>query len=119
MDNEQKLLQISAKLFQQLESVPRSEERDKFIEEVNRQLNERGNVLEILHNEGFQIEPETKLHSMLIELDKGIRERLDIVMEAVKSDMKTLQKAKNKEKKYINPYDSVRTMDGRYYDKKK
>lgn len=119
MDTQQQLLQISAKLFQFLESVPSGEQRDDFIKEINRQLDDRGKIIEILHGEGFQMDPQNKIHSMLIQLDKGIRERLEFVMQEVKKDMKTLQTAKKNEKQYINPYSSVRVMDGMYYDKKK
>lgn len=119
IDTQQQLLQVSAKLFQYLESVPSGEQRDEFIKEVDCQLDERGKLLELLQKEGFQFDPENKTHSMLMQLDKGIRERLDLVMQEVKKNMKTLQSAKKNEKQYINPYSSVRVMDGMYYDKKK
>lgn len=119
MDIQQQLLQVSAKLFQYLESVPSGEKRNEFIKEIDRQLDERGKLLELLQQESFQIDPQNKVHSMLIQLDKGIRERLELVMAEVKNDMKNLQAAKKNEKQYINPYSSVRVMDGMYYDKKK
>lgn len=119
MTTEQRLLQISAKLYQQLESVPKSENRAELIQDINRLLDERGEMLELILQEGFQIDPQNKIHSMLIELDKGIRERLSTIMNIVKSDMRNLQTAKKNERQYINPYSSVRAMDGRYYDKKK
>lgn len=119
MNDEQKLLQISAKLFQQLESVPKGEKRDNFIEDINLQLDERGRLLQLLNKEGFQFDEENKFHQMLGELDKGIRKRLNLVMDAIKDDMKNLQKTKKNEKQYTNPYSSVRVMDGMYYDKKK
>ena len=119
MDKEQLLLQLSAKLFQSMESIPKGEERDEFIQDINRQLDERGKVLELLQEESIQMDPENKTHAMLLELDKGICERLDKVMQEVKLDMKNLQTAKKNEKQYSNPYSSVRVMDGMYYDKKK
>ena len=119
MDHEQQFLQLSAKLFQLLEKVPKGEKRDTFLQELDRQLDQRGKVLALLQDEGFKINPENKVHAIFIELDRGIRERLETVMQEVKSDMKTLQTAKKKEKQYINPYSSVRVMDGKYYDKKK
>ena len=119
MNNQQQLLQLSAKLYQLLEDVPKGEEREAFLEEIDRLLEERGQVLEALRDENYQFDQENKVHGMLVELDKGIRERLDLVMQAVKKDMKNLQVAKQKEKQYINPYSSVRVIDGKYYDKKK
>lgn len=119
MDNQQQLLQLSAKLYKLLETVPKGEQREEFIDEVNELLDERGLVLEALRDENYKFDQANKVHGMLIDLDKGIRERLDIVMDAVKADMKNLQTAKKNEKQYINPYASVRVMDGKYYDKKK
>lgn len=119
MDNEQQLLQVSAKLFQLLEKVPKGEQREEFLVEVDLLLEQRGKVLEALRDENVHFTKENKIHNMLIDLDKGIRERLDLVMQAVKNDMKNLQTAKQKEQQYINPYSSVRVMDGKYYDKKK
>ncbi|RKQ12841.1 flagellar protein FliT [Ureibacillus endophyticus] len=119
MDNEQKLLQLSAKLYKFLESIPKGEKRDEFIQEADRQLDERGKIIELLGQDGFQLNPQNKVHLMLIELDKGILERLDTLKEEIKKDMKILQSSKKNEKQYLNPYSSVRVMDGMYYDKKK
>lgn len=119
MDIQQQLLQVSAKLFQFLESIPSGDRRDEFIKEIDYQLDERGKLIKTFQDEGYQINPQNKIHLMLIQLDRGIQERLDLVMLEVKNDMKTLQSAKKNEKQYINPYSSVRVMDGMYYDKKK
>ena len=119
MDKQQQLLQLSAKLFRFLENVPKGEDRDVFLTEVSRLLDERGQVLKSIHDEDIKMDSENEIHGMLIELDKGIQVRLNAVMEVVKRDMKNLQTAKKKEKQYNNPYSSVGVMDGRYYDKKK
>ena len=119
MDNLKQLLQLSAKLYQLLETVPKGDERDKYIEEVNELLDERGGFVEELGAKDVRLDASNQLHAMLMDLDKGILERLDVVMRAVKEDMKSLQVAKKNEKQYSNPYSSVRVMDGMYYDKKK
>jgi len=119
MDTIQNLLQVSAKLFQLLETIPKGDKRDEYIEEVNQQLDERGKVIELLKDEAIQLNYQNKDHATLMELDKGIRERLEIIMQEVKTDMKHLQTAKKNEKQYSNPYSSVQVMDGMYYDKKK
>lgn len=119
MDLTNQLLQVSAKLYQLLSDIPKGEERDSYIENINQLLDERGQLVKNLQQQGFQINPEIKSHAMLIQLDRGIRERLQLVMEAVKKDMKDLQNVKKNEKQYINPYASVQVMDGMYYDKKK
>ena len=118
MDNTQQLLQVSAKLYQHLTVIPAEEARDAYIEKIHCLLEERGVLIEILKNAGFQVNFNNKSHTMLAELDKGICERLNKVMKAIQSDLKDLQNAKKNEKQYLNPYASIQVMDGRYYDKK-
>lgn len=120
MNNQiQDLLQISAKLYELLASPPKGEDRDDYIEEIDQHLDERGSIVDELRTLGFQMDPSNKTHLLLASLDKGIRERLDQVMLQVKEDMKSIQNAKKNEKQYMNPYSSVRSMDGKYYDSKK
>ncbi|SOB91405.1 flagellar protein FliT [Ureibacillus xyleni] len=119
MENIQQLLQVSARLFKHLSDIPKGDERSSYIEEINQMLDERGTIIEKLRLEEFQIDPNNKTHDTLVKLDQGIRERLKIVFEAVKQDMKDLQNSKKNEKQYMNPYSSVQVMDGMYYDKKK
>lgn len=121
MDNIQQLLQISAKLYKHLTvtDIPTGDERTVYIDEINHMLDARGNLIDKLRQDEFVIESDNKLHETLVQLDKGIRERLEIVMQAVKQDMKDLQNSKKNEKQYMNPYSSVQVMDGMYYDKKK
>ena len=119
MDNLQQLLQLSAKLYQKLNDTVKGNERDSYIEEINQLLDQRGKLIEILQKKEIQLNAQNKTHAMLIELDQGIRNRLDCVMQEVKNDLKNLQNSKKSEKQYINPYASIRVMDGMYYDKKK
>lgn len=118
MDQTQQLLQVSARLYQHLTEIPADEARDGYIEKIHSMLDERGELIETMKRNGFQIDIQNKSHKMLAELDKGIRERLDRVMKAIQLDLKDLQNAKKNEKQYMNPYASVQVMDGRYYDKK-
>lgn len=118
MDNLQQLLQVSAKLYQHLTDVVEIEQRDEYIEKVHSLLDKRGIVMEQIQKNGFQLDAGNKSHTMLVELDKGIRDRLAKVMKTIQLDLKDLQNAKKNEKQYMNPYASVQVMDGRYYDKK-
>ncbi|MBD8031479.1 MULTISPECIES: flagellar protein FliT [Solibacillus] len=118
MDNIQQLLQVSAKLYQHLASLPEEEKRDEYIEKINSLLDERGLIMEHLLLNHFVLDINNKSHAMLAELDKGIRERLNKVMKVIQNDLKGLQNAKKHEQQYMNPYANVQVMDGRYYDKK-
>lgn len=115
----QQLLQVSAKLFQHLTTIPTGEERDAYIEQISILLDERGETVTALQREDFQYNESDPSHKMLFELDQGINEHLAKVMDAIKSDMKDLNTQKKKEIQYMNPYSDVQIMDGMYYDKKK
>lgn len=115
----QELLQISAKLYEQLSNLPSGDTRDSYIEDMNSKLDTRGEIMDALLKQGFKIDPTVKSHVTLLELDKGIRERLKNALLEIKQDMKVVQNAKKNEQQYANPYSNVQVMDGMYYDKKK
>lgn len=116
---EQQLLQFSAKIFQLLSHVPIGEERSTYMEKVDAELDERGKVIAKMHEESVLLSKDNSSHRVLLELDQGIQERLKLVMASLKKDMKNMQSSKKNEEHYINPYSSVRVMDGKYYDQKK
>lgn len=119
MDLIQQLLQVSAKLYKHLSAFPSGEERTEYIDEVNGLLDERGILVKQLREQNFQYDETDETHVTLYKLDKGIRERLDLLFNEVKADLKKFNDTKKYEKQYINPYASVQAMDGRYYDKRK
>ncbi|MFT9819916.1 flagellar protein FliT [Lysinibacillus sp. NPDC056185] len=112
------LLQVSANLFKLLGDIPKGEERDEYIDNINSMLDKREKIIEDLVQEGFRFDEQNRIHRTLLELDHGIKERLAAVMSAVKQDMANLQKTKKSEGQYFDPYSNVRVMDGMYYDKK-
>lgn len=112
-------LQLSAKLYEKLTNVPDEPDRDEFITEIDSLLDQRGVSIQQLTALGFVFDDTQKIHQTLLELDKGIRERLNVVLQSIKLDMKELQSIKKSEQQYTNPYGHVQMMDGMYYDKKK
>lgn len=110
------LLATSATLFHHLTTVPEGDARDAYIARIDELLEKRGALLAQLSPadlQGHQLLPH------LLELDEGIRTRLDKVMLIVKKDIKNFQKSRESERQYTNQYDSVRNIDGMYYDGKK
>lgn len=115
----QTVLQVSARLYELLGNAPKDEDREDFITKVNELLDQRGVEITKLQEMGFAMDTADETHILLVELDKGIINRLNAVMNEVKQDMKNLQNSKKNEQQYMNPYSDVRVMDGMYYDKKK
>ncbi|KUF35287.1 flagellar protein FliT [Lysinibacillus sp. F5] len=114
----EQLLQVSANLFKLLGDIPKGEDRDEYIDSINSLLDKRGQMIGDLTQEGFRYDNQNRVHNTLLELDNGIKQKLAVVMEAIKQDMANLQKTKKSEQQYFNPYSNVRVMDGMYYDKK-
>ena len=115
----QEFLQVSAKLYKHLTSIPTGDERSVYIVEIEKYLKERGCLVEKLKQEGFKYDSENQSHVILYELDLGINERLNKVYTVVKDDIKDLYNAKRHEMQYIDPYEKLRNLDGRYFDGKK
>lgn len=115
----QQLLQVSAKLYEQLGQSVKGEDRDAYIVAIHEKLDERGELIDALQDTQFQYDANNRLHRTLAELDKGINERLQTILTAIKGDIKDLHAVKAQEQRYTNPYSNVQTMDGRYYDRKK
>lgn len=115
----QQLLQLSAKLYEQLGQTVTGENRDAFITAIHDKLDERSDLIDALQDAQFKYDENNRLHRTLAELDKGINERLQHVMTQIKADLRDLRTLKAQEQRYANPYANVQTMDGRYYDRKK
>ncbi len=114
----ERLLSISARLYEHLSTIPDGDDREEFIEKIDVLLDERGAIIEELKQSGKSLDGH-QLNKHLQKLDSDIQERLQKVMTVIKTDMKTLQQSKKTEQQYLNPYSSVRVMDGMYYDGKK
>ncbi len=98
MQPTEQLLQVSANLYKLLGEIPNSEERDSYIDNINVMLDKRGIIIKRLQEENFKFDAQNRVHNTLLELDKGIKQRLAVVMDAVKQDMANLQKNEKKVK---------------------
>ncbi|ETT87857.1 flagellar protein FliT [Viridibacillus sp. FSL R5-0477] len=118
MGKVQQLLIASEQLYSHLTNLPADKDRDAFIENIDTLLDARGAIIDDIQASDPNALNNHPLLKNLIELDKGIKERLLKVKNLIKADMQQLQTTKASEQKYTNPYASVRTMDGMYYDRK-
>ncbi|SNZ05182.1 flagellar protein FliT [Terribacillus aidingensis] len=62
---------------------------------------------------------EEKLGKALLPLNERISSHVQQIFDQLKLDMRTIKKQKQSGKKYINPYASMQTLDGRFLDKRK
>jgi len=112
----EQFLQTSERLYSHLANIPLDEERTAFIDQINILLDEREESIQAL---GSTVLSDHPLYVNLLELDRGINERLSKVMYHVKADIKDLQQKKRHESSYTNPYAVTQTIDGMYFDNKK
>lgn len=92
-------------------------EREQTIEKVTNLLDRRGAL--ILDIKAPYTKEEIKMGRELIPLEQKIQQRLKLLFNNVKSDMRTVKKQKSSNQKYVNPYQSLANFDGAYLDKRK
>lgn len=119
MDLLQQLLQVSALLFKHLSELPPDKERDEYLQITDRLLDERGAIIEKLQQLEVNPLPGHPFEKQLRELDERIRKRLKAQKDEISTDIKNLHLSKKSERSYVDPYASVRVMDGSYFDGKK
>lgn len=91
--------------------------RPKVIEEVNSLLKQRGLQMESI-SEPFTKE-ELELGKKLLPLNEQIQYKMELLFNGLKSEMREVKKQKNSNRKYMNPYEKVQTIDGMFMDKRK
>ncbi|MEN2467475.1 flagellar protein FliT [Ornithinibacillus sp. FSL M8-0202] len=117
MNRVQPIYEITVKMQQLLTNNETSKDRETLIEEVNSLLLQRGSYMEEV-KEPFTIE-ELEMGKKLLPLNKEVQEKMDLLFQGLKMEMKQVKKQKNSNRQYTNPYDKVQTMDGMFMDKRK
>ncbi|GAA4065443.1 MAG TPA: flagellar protein FliT [Bacilli bacterium] len=108
---------ITEKFVQLFEKPILAKDRDQLLEEVNRFLDQRDQLLKKI-KAPFS-EEEANLVSTIMEQDKEIQLKLDHLFLTLKSELRDVKKQKSSSEKYLDPYRHVATNDGSYWDKKK
>lgn len=92
------------------------DQRTEIISKVNKLIERREEILQEIHP------PYTKeeeiIGTKVVQLDKQISEKMDLLYREIQDDLKQLRKKKNTNKTYINPYQNMSTVDGMYLDNK-
>jgi hypothetical protein len=119
MEAVEKLLASSEVLYSHLAKLPKESQREAFIERIEWLLETRENdLLRIQKLSKIELR-QHHLATVLMELDKGIQERMEKVMDVIKKDIRDFQVKRKSDASYSNPYAATQTIDGMYYDKKK
>jgi flagellar protein FliT len=94
----------------------KKDERDGWIEALERFLQDRENLLANIQPPFT--EEEKRLGAEIVQFNQKIDEKLKQVKQDIQLDIRNLKKTKESTNKYLNPYQSL-SMDGMFYDKRK
>ncbi|WP_071393570.1 hypothetical protein [Bacillus tuaregi] len=106
---------ITVELIKLLQNE-QSNDREAKMAKIEELLEKRAGFMQGMKPPFSPEEQETG--KQLVLLEKKLALLLDHLKEAIKRDLVTLNKKKQSQTKYHNPYESLSTADGVFYDKK-
>ncbi|WP_017726265.1 hypothetical protein [Halalkalibacterium ligniniphilum] len=92
------------------------DERDLFIEKLNEGLESRDALIKAIERDKLT-EKEQALGGEVVKLNERINERLELLIEVIRTDMNQLKVRKNIGRRYEHPYEGP-TVDGVFFDKR-
>lgn len=91
-------------------------DRTELIQQVNELIEQREEMIQRL-SKPYSSE-EIKIGRQIIHMNDLIKEKMDLLYQNVKEDMKQVQKRKTQSYSYLKPYGDLKTPDGMYMDDK-
>ncbi|MDQ0244746.1 flagellar protein FliT [Bacillus fengqiuensis] len=107
---------LTKQLYELVQHLPNSEERDSYIERVEELLGQRQQLLP--HIQPPFSKEEQKLGQEIVRMNQVIDGQLKKRKEEVSVDIRKLKQKQQKTNKYANPYENL-SFDGTFYDKRK
>ncbi len=117
MNRVQALYDTTAQLDTLVSQPVTSENREEVVQSLTALLEVRSGQMEEL-KPPFTNE-ENRLGKELLPMNKRISKQIQHIFDQLMVDIRTIKKQKQSGKKYINPYASMQTLDGRFLDKRK
>ena len=90
--------------------------RESVISEVTTLIEERGRMMEEL-TPPFS-EQDKSLGKKVVQLNVQIEKKMELLFESLKHDIRKMNKQKESNRSYINPYGNIKSTDGMYLDSK-
>jgi|SRR5699024_9195212 len=90
--------------------------RDQIIQQIQTHIDNREEM--ISHVTDPYTKEEIKLGKQIVILNEEIKNRMNRLYQVIKKDMKQVQRRKEQNYSYINPYGKIKTTDGLYMDRK-
>ncbi|MEC5422852.1 flagellar protein FliT [Virgibacillus sp. C22-A2] len=111
------LHRITIELKEVLEQETTSKNRESIIEKVNLLVEQRGSHLQELAAPYTMEEKQTGRELVLI--NEEIQDKMQLLFNELKSEMKQMKKQKKSNRTYSNPYEKIQSLDGMFMDSKK
>jgi flagellar protein FliT len=112
-----KVYEVTEQLFQLISQPVVKEERDECIEKISSLLEKRDQLLSDVHPP-FAIN-EKQLVEQIVNWNEVITKKFVEIKQQIQQDIIQLKKNKTFNQQYVNPYQSISTSDGMFYDKRK
>jgi flagellar protein FliT len=117
MNRVQPIFELTVQMQILLEDDIATQERKDVIDQLNMLLLERETFMEQA-TEPFTKE-EIELGKKLVPMNREIEAKMEVIFSEIKDEMKQVKKQKQSNRKYVNPYENIQTIDGMFMDKKK
>src|SRR5699024_9008523 len=104
-------------LLKKLEEVETHQlDRSDAIEQINWLIEKRASLLKQIQQP--YLEKERSRGKEIIRLNELIKDKMNRMYGIIKMDLKRVQKKREQNYSYINPYGKIKTIDGMYLDSK-
>ena len=110
------LYHVTKELKKVLDQPITSKNREAIIKEMNLLIEKRGNTME--HITPPFTEEEKLIGQEIVVLNEQIKKKMNHLFEELKQDMRLVNKQKESNRSYINPYRNMKSTDGMYLDSK-
>lgn len=107
---------VTRKIEKILDQSITTQNREEIIQEITRLIEERGQMMEKLAPPFTEQE---KLHGKkVVALNEQIEKDMKSLFETLKQDIRQVNKQKETNRSYLNPYGNIKSTDGMYLDSK-
>ena len=107
---------VTNKIEKVLNQSITTKNRESIISEATTLIEERGRMMEEL-TPPFS-EQEKAFGKKIVEINVQIEKKMEILFASLKQDIRKINKQKESNRSYINPYGNIKSTDGMYLDSK-
>lgn len=116
MNRLEEIYNLTKRMEETLDQSITSQNRESIIKEITVLIEKRGTSMDKL-TPPFSVD-EKLLGKKVVKLNETIEKEMESLFETLKKDMRQVNKQKESNRTYINPYGNIKSTDGMYLDSK-